>query len=903
MANVTFASFTAEASPVVGDYLVGYRSAVAGGERRTTITSLLSVFQGASANLSSVNQNLGTSSSPSFAGMTVGALTSGRVTFAGTSGVLTDSSALTFTTSANPGAPNRTLKIGSNVGDSQLLIVGGSTAGNTANSFNFELHDGSDVLTQAAVLGFDLGLSRWYNSYWSTLSSAYVESSHFDPATNVTTFTNGAAAPQFTSTVATGTAPFVVASTTLVANLHAATADLATSVTTNANLTGAVTSTGNATVLGSFTGAALATALSTALPETKGGTNQTTYTTGDILFASAANTLSKKAQGANGTFLGVSGGVLDYYTPAGGGNVSNSGTPVAGQAAEWTSATVIQGVTVTGSGSYVKATSPTLVTPALGAATATSINGNTFTTGTYTLTGTAAKTLTFTNSLTLSGTDGTTMTFPTTSATLARTDAANTFTGTQTVGALVATTLNGNTFTTGTYTLTGTAGKTLTFNNSITLAGTDATVMTFPTTTATIARTDAAQTFTGVQTMTSPAFTTSVTTGSTSFTAFAGATTLMTIGGTGASASSFFPSTLETTSSTTGAIRTSGGISAAKSGWFGVDLTVAGKSGFGLGSGNSTFVGIAAGTTSASSLRMAHGVAPTSPVNGDFWTTTAGLFGRINGATVAYGAGSGTVTVVSAGSLTSTALVTGGGTTTLQTPAATATMDSSGNISTPGSVTTGAGGSVAGTVGLGQGTLPSVGTTSVQLVAPTSVTSYNIVFEGSAGSTGFLLGTVSGTTVTLSKVASSGSGSVAMTTSATFVTPVLGTPTSGNLSNCTVDGTNLVGFRGIPQNSQSTAYTTVLADAGKHILHPTADNNARTFTIDSNANVAYVIGTALTFINQINTVTIAITSDTLTLFAGAGTGTTGSRTLAAGGTATAVKVASTSWIITGVGLT
>jgi hypothetical protein len=49
--------------------------------------------------------------------------------------------------------------------------------------------------------------------------------------------------------------------------------------------------------------------------------------------------------------------------------------------------------------------------------------------------------------------------------------------------------------------------------------------------------------------------------------------------------------------------------------------------------------------------------------------------------------GVGTVTVVSSGSLISTALATGGGTTTIQTPAATATMDASGNISTPGSMT------------------------------------------------------------------------------------------------------------------------------------------------------------------------------------------------------------------------
>lgn len=47
-------------------------------------------------------------------------------------------------------------------------------------------------------------------------------------------------------------------------------------------------------------------------------------------------------------------------------------------------------------------------------------------------------------------------------------------------------------------------GKKLTVSNNITLAGTDGTTMTFPSTTATIARTDAAQTFTGVQTMTSP---------------------------------------------------------------------------------------------------------------------------------------------------------------------------------------------------------------------------------------------------------------------------------------------------------------------------------------------------------------------------------------------------------------
>lgn len=106
----------------------------------------------------------------------------------------------------------------------------------------------------------------------------------------------------------------------------------------------------------------------------------------------------------------------------------------------------------------------------------------------------------------------------------------------------------------------------------------------------------------------------------------------------------------------------------------------------------------------------------------------------------------------------------------------------------------------------------------------------------------------------------------------------------------------------IRQNSQSAAYTLVLTDGGKHILHPSADTTARIWTIDSNANVPYPIGTAITFINQngAGVITIAITSDTMRL---AGAGTTGSRTLAANGIATAVKVTSTEWIISGTGLT
>jgi hypothetical protein len=103
---------------------------------------------------------------------------------------------------------------------------------------------------------------------------------------------------------------------------------------------------------------------------------------------------------------------------------------------------------------------------------------------------------------------------------------------------------------------------------------------------------------------------------------------------------------------------------------------------------------------------------------------------------------------------------------------------------------------------------------------------------------------------------------------------------------------------GLTITSQSAAYTLVLGDANTGILHPSADTTARTWTIPANSSVAYPVGTALTFINQnaAGVLTIAITTDTMRL---AGAGTTGSRTLAANGTATAMKLTSTEWIIIG----
>lgn len=194
-------------------------------------------------------------------------------------------------------------------------------------------------------------------------------------------------------------------------------------------------------------------------------------------------------------------------------------------------------------------------------------------------------------------------------------------------------------------------------------------------------------------------------------------------------------------------------------------------------------------------------------------------------------------------------------------------------------------------------------------------------------------GTVTSVSVT---TANGVSGSVATATTTPAITLTLGaiTPTTVNGNTITTgtgtltlaasktltasntlilagtDGTTMtfppasasIGYLNIPQNSQSAAYTTVLADSGKHLLHPSVDTTARTYTIPANSAVPYDIGTALTFINQASAgvITIAITTDTMRL---AGAGTTGSRTLAANGIATAIKLTTTEWIISGTGLT
>lgn len=98
-------------------------------------------------------------------------------------------------------------------------------------------------------------------------------------------------------------------------------------------------------------------------------------------------------------------------------------------------------------------------------------------------------------------------------------------------------------------------------------------------------------------------------------------------------------------------------------------------------------------------------------------------------------------------------------------------------------------------------------------------------------------------------------------------------------------------------HSFSAARTILLTEAQHCFVHPGTDATARTITIPA----GFPEGTVLTFVNEngAGVVTIAPT-DTTRL---AGAGTTGNRTLAANGFATAIKLPSGSWLISGPGLT
>jgi hypothetical protein len=249
------------------------------------------------------------------------------------------------------------------------------------------------------------------------------------------------------------------------------------------------------------------------------------------------------------------------------------------------------------------------------------------------------------------------------------------------------------------------------------------------------------------------------------------------------------------------------------------------------------------------------------------------------------------------------------------------------------------------TPALGAATATSVN--KVIITEPATAATITIANNGSLTTAGAyaisltatgITGLVLPTTGTLATLAGGETFTNKTLTSPTLTTPALGTPASGVLTSCTgtaagltagavtgvsvaggktltasntltlagTDSTTMtfppasssVGYLNVPQNSVSDSYTLVAGDAGKHIYLSAGAN--KTLTIPANASVPFPNGTVIAGVNgTAGNWSVAITSDTLTM---AVTGSTGTRTIAAKGIFAIMKVADTSWFITGSGL-
>jgi len=210
-----------------------------------------------------------------------------------------------------------------------------------------------------------------------------------------------------------------------------------------------------------------------AIGATYGGTGQTTYATGDILYASATNTLSKLSAGTNGYVLTLAGGVPTWATTASGTTITDDTSTNSTRYINFTSAT-------SGALSTIYTSSTKLqYNPSTGVLTSTGFSGSgsnlTFGTGTLSLAGNVTHSGAYTQTFIATG--NTSVTLPT-SGTLVNT-AVTTLSSLASIGTITTGTWNGSVIG-ATYGGTGVnnGSNTITLSGSFTTSGAFTTTLT-----------------------------------------------------------------------------------------------------------------------------------------------------------------------------------------------------------------------------------------------------------------------------------------------------------------------------------------------------------------------------------------------------------------------------------------